>query len=225
MPAKADQTLPGWLAEVLPQGQGQTVNLRLRPGVLECVKDNDAPHSHSVLIDLPLPTQVLLGFNDKKARRWESLWPGRVIRVPAGINSLTLQTLRGQQYKLSMKKSDDNPEPEAGHTELLLAYVPEDAKLCEQIADLLKRQGISVQQVEDSPSKVPLTSEGGVPLLRLWTRTAADYWQANKRGTDSDQDASEVAGMLLRTDLSVELPQGTGSAQVLDLAGWSGQAR
>ncbi|MGH8557922.1 MAG: hypothetical protein ACRESZ_10770 [Methylococcales bacterium] len=69
------ESMPGWLIQALPKLQGPDLYLRLRPGVLECLKHQDELPSHRLEFSFPLPTPLLLTENDRKSR-WEGFWPG-----------------------------------------------------------------------------------------------------------------------------------------------------
>jgi formylglycine-generating enzyme required for sulfatase activity len=210
-------TLPDWLAAVLPSGKEQKFALQIRPGVLEVL--NPTQGGHPITLTLPLPTPVLLTFDDGSESRWETIWQGHTIKIPHPIKTLTLQTLNGKRFRLKILQTDEEFESQADVTNiLLLVYVPEDHEQATQIANWLLMQGITVELVEQ-PRESFDSHSAQAPVMRLWTESAARYWQ-NK----AVDEQSSPSGVLLRTDAQAELPLGynESSAQVLNLPGWHG---
>jgi len=211
--------LPSWLIEALPPGKEREIALQMRPGVLECLSPSQG--GHAITLSLPLPTPVLLHFDEQDNSRWESLWLGNTIRIPHPLKTLTLQTLNGKRYRLTMLSDDTSerlPESQSNNI-LLLVYLPEDKLQAEKIARWLLMRDIRVELVVQT-QETSNANTAQTPVLRLWTKNAAQYWQRKA----IDQTASP-AGVLLRVDEQAELPVGFSQtqAQVLDLPGWQGE--
>ncbi len=214
------EPLPEWLLQLLPKKKEHKLSLQLRPGVLECLKPTDG--SHTITLSLPLPTPIVLRTDRETVPRWESLWPGNRIRIPRTTRNLTLQTLDGKQYGLKVTDSDgDNfaatSSRDAG---LWLVHMPEDRAQAREIGALLEAQGIPVQLIEDSREDGDATTFPQAPVLRLWSRDAANHWRNRLPAGGKDGPP----GLLLRTDAGIPLPKGMRETQVLDLPGWKGRA-
>lgn len=100
----------------------------------------------------------------------------------------------------------------------MLAYLPVDQKVAEQIAGILGHYGIQIKLVQDDPENRTAFSDTEdtepLRLMRLWTRNAAEYWKT--RSAQSDWHGGQ--GLLLRIEANVALPEGLVPAQVFDLS-------
>ncbi|MCI0668434.1 MAG: hypothetical protein L0Y43_10310, partial [Methylococcaceae bacterium] len=210
------EPMPGWLLQSLPKSSGHSLYVRLRPGILECLKEAHDQPFHEIKLRLPLPTPLLLSEDDRPAR-WEGFWPGRIIRIARDMQSLTLQTLTGERFQFTVQRDQEQSDPFTGPGEkIVLAFLPQDRNAARQIARILAGHGIEITLVEDDPDKPPVFSgpeaDESIRLMRLWTRNAAEYWR--ERFAEADRGRQ---GLLLRTEPNLRAPEGIAEARVVDL--------
>ena len=195
--------------------QRNSLGIQLHSEVLEClsadlVKDR-------VTVKLPLPTPVLLNTDKETSPRWESLWLGKKIRLIPNFTWLSLQTLDGQLYRFTVKHPKPTDTFSQTHLPALqLLYMPEDREQAVQISELLKLQGIDIELVSE-PTQLQSTPPSEQPIIRLWSRASANYWQ---QSLAKAEDGKVARGLLLRTDPQVELPVGYSPSQSLDMIDW-----
>lgn len=215
-------SMPQWLIDALPPSKANSIGIQLRKGLLECLEPASA--RHTLTFNLPLPTPALLTVNNNGQAQWESLWVGKKIRIPQPIQSLTLQMLDGKLYRfVNTDKKEDENHP-GSPAELLLVYMPGDFEQARQISDMLRQQDIDVELVQDlAPQDISVASEDR-PMLRVWSKASADYWQKSMRGTDEIADRVLAKGLLLRTDPNVDLPAAVAKqTRSFDLIDWNNQ--
>ncbi|MCI0733118.1 MAG: hypothetical protein L0Y38_04750, partial [Methylococcaceae bacterium] len=134
--------MPGWLMQALPDSGGQSLYLRLRPGVLECLKEKDDLPYHEIKLSLPLPTPIRVTEDDREPRL-EGFWPGRRVGVASNLKALTLQTLKGESFRFTVKTDGGGPGPKTAAGEaIVLAFLPSDESAARRIARILEDHGI-----------------------------------------------------------------------------------
>lgn len=205
-------SMPKWLVDALPTSKENTLGIELHTAALACVATDSA--KHRITVNLPLPTPVLINTDQESTPRWESLWLGKKIRLSPNYKWLSLQTLEGQLYRFTVNNfktpSEDN---QTNQPALQLLFMPEDRELATRISELLKQQGIDIELIPEplQPEPMPLNNR---PILRLWSRASANYWQ--QTSTNAEQ-GNLSRGLLVRTDPQVQLPLGFNAGQSIDL--------
>ncbi|MFV2055991.1 MAG: formylglycine-generating enzyme family protein [Thiohalomonadales bacterium] len=212
-------TIPTWLTSHFPGGENNRIGLRLYQNGLQCLPADEA--DHVIDINLPLPTPVLLQTEPNGIKQWQGLWVGRQIPLDPPFNSVTLQMLNGERYRL---KTSENTEKQSNSNAdvnniLQLVYMPEDHEQASAISHWLTQQGYRIKLVEQSRQPVESPSLQ-TPVLHLWTKHTAHYWQDK-----SHEDKNSPPGILLRTETRAELPLGfrDSPTKVLDLPDWRGE--
>ena len=194
--------MPQWLIDALPPVKENSIGIQLRKGMLECLEPGSA--RHILTFNLPLPAPALLTVNKNGQAQWQSLWIGRKIPIPQSIQWLTLQTLDGKLYRFINTDKEEGENYPGSSARLLLVYMPDDFDQAQQIAEILRQQDIDIELAEDqAPQDISFVSEDR-PLLRLWSKTSADYWQKSMRESDNAADRVLAKGLLLRTDPDVD---------------------
>jgi len=214
----AVEPIPEWLLHALPKVKGQNLYLRLRPGVLECLKKKDDLPYHELALSLPLPTPILIAEDSGKSR-WEGFWPGRRIKVANRLKILTLQTLTGERIRITVKhdQKTDSKSTNPPADNVVLVYMSPDEKIARELVAFLKKHNIKVKLLEEHAEKPADSSAAdNTQILRLWTRTAADYWQRISQQTPWIGGQ----GLILRTEPSAPLLKGMTAAQVYELSDW-----
>ncbi|MFZ4701927.1 MAG: formylglycine-generating enzyme family protein, partial [Candidatus Methylumidiphilus sp.] len=130
---------------------------------------------------------------------------------------LSLQTLDGQLYRFTVHNPEPNSvPPQTVSPALQLFYMPEDKEQAGQIYELLKQQGIDITLVPEPTTVSESIQQSDRPILRLWSRASANYWQ---QATTTDE-TNFAHGLLLRTDPQVDLPIGFNPRQAIDVIDW-----
>jgi len=206
---------PPWLSQTLVQTNPQPIDLLLRPGVLQCLPAGQG--EHTISIASPLPTLVKISTEPGNYQAWHSLFPGGNVFFEHEFQRLTLQTLSGHRYRLSVEESTEEELRDKTREQLVsklrLVYVPEDAEQANTIKRLLEKQNIEVELVEDQFHPEIDSGEQVLPVLRLWTPIALEYWHQHKL---SLSETRINKSLLLTTDGSLPLPSGFNETQVLN---------
>ncbi|MCP4467935.1 MAG: SUMF1/EgtB/PvdO family nonheme iron enzyme [Halieaceae bacterium] len=219
--SKSAEGLPGWLGSRLQQSGNGELGLNLRPGQLEFVDAGAGAHNLPVGPVIPALLGIKTPGNDKT--RWERVWAGQVLAIPADAEQLELITLSGQRYELKIEHDDtarDRSETAAAVQDLpkriRLLHLPEEGKAAEELAGRLDAMGISVNTETYRPHGASRTTDDDTPVIRLWSRRSAKYY------SDANESEEAFPGLVVRLD-DVPLPQGRHDIASIDLFGDDGR--
>jgi formylglycine-generating enzyme required for sulfatase activity len=223
----APRPLPRWLGQRLPPTP-YSIGIRLRPGVLECLPATAGGHTLELATPPPVPILLRCEAPSRTSPYWVTVWAGRRVDLEADCTRLTIQTLTGQRYRLTVRDTvlhTKGTEPtesveEPQKAAVTMAFHPEDGQLAQRIAEFLHEKGIPVDLRPDTDQGPEGLLQGPAerPVMRLWTWTAAK--QAELRATEAQRPAP-TQQLVLRLE-DAPLPEGLTQAPTLDLLGWAG---
>ncbi|MEN8180099.1 MAG: SUMF1/EgtB/PvdO family nonheme iron enzyme [Pseudomonadota bacterium] len=200
--------IPDWLFPERKIRPKQTIGLQLTPGVLSIVE----PSQSEALLPLESANPTLLRVTwesmNGKTGGWLQTGPGNQLAIDEQCRNVEILVPDGRRFHLWAKRQDDLPEVKSQY---VLLHLPEDRELAETLQGLLQEREISLELREETANRTRRDFSDR-PVICLWTRTAAGYWQDL-----STEKAASPSGVLLRTDSAVSLPQGAGAADAIDL--------
>jgi tetratricopeptide (TPR) repeat protein len=223
----AAEPLPSWLTSLLPtEGtENNSIDIRWRPGVLECLAEGTGDHTLNMITPLPAPIHIAA---DTGTGRWELLWPGRNIEISASARTLTLHSNLGARWQLTATQTASEApaaaaEEETPHTQTIqLFYAPGDEDLSQRLAETLT----TVYGADVSPHSYEEALDWATnPDTDVEQTALIGLWSANAQRLLGDQPSLPPAltqlprALVLRTD-DTPLPDSNLGLPTLDLRNW-----
>lgn len=151
--ANRTSTLPVWLSTLLPASESHAIGVRLYENSLGFTAPDD--DGLKLALDSPLPGRLKVEVPDTEfTPRWETVYAGHAIALPAAARRVILTTLLGVRYELAPEAetgtAEESVEPSAANPdlEIRLWFDEPMAELAEQIAAQLSKAGFSRVKAE-----------------------------------------------------------------------------
>jgi len=171
--------LPTAISNALPQNKSTFLGVEVYPGVLKFIKASENTENN-LAFNLSLPTNVKIGFGDETSDMWHTVWANREISIPNHIDTITLETIVGEHYSIyveTLQNERTNEEDLKPAPNLTLAFVKEDSDKLKALVEILEKQNIKVNVVEEA--LITEVADPDTQIIRIWSKHAEQYWQSS----------------------------------------------
>ncbi|HCZ17404.1 MAG: ribonucleotide-diphosphate reductase subunit alpha [Candidatus Accumulibacter phosphatis] len=217
------EPMPGWLATLLPASAGLTLGLRLGRSderlILECLEPEPGLPRLDLFTPAPAPVHIECENRAQGSPGWVSLFVGCRIPVGRSCHALILQTLDGRRFRVASREGSEAIRADHSPSRsVVFVCASGDEKHAFRLADLLKRQGVSVrvEPLAASMRKMPDSAAAADPdeqLVVLWSRHAASAMENDPervRNVFSPAASGAAYRLLIGLDRT-PLPEGIGA--------------
>lgn len=218
------EPMPGWLATLLPASAGLTLGLRLGRSderlILECLEPEPGLPRLDLFTPAPAPVHIECANRAQGSPGWVSLFVGCRIPVGRSCHALILQTLDGRRFRVASREGSEAIRADHSPSRsVVFVCASGDEMHAFRLADLLKRQGVSVrvEPLAASMRKTPDSAAAADPdeqLVVLWSRHAASAMEKNDPERARNVFSPAASGAAYRLLIGLDrtpLPEGIGT--------------